>query len=156
MEKHSVFVLLICCGVFVLILSFIEYSYAQSQSSQILLPDYGVFIFVQTIVENSEGQLVTYLASDKFTDIDQQGLNSLLDADASENDPVINIEGKKFQIIQRQLNIIYDRENVISSTIMAHTQNGSLKMVARFAHDGYPILPGEKVTSIWTFIRPVK
>ena len=155
MEKHSVFVLLICCGVLVLILSFIEYSYAQSQSSQILLPDYGVFIFVQTIVENSEGQLVTYLASDKFTDIDQKGLNSLLDVDASENDPVINIEGKKFQIIQRQLNIIYGRENVISSTIMAHTQNGSLKMVARFAHDGYPILPGEKVTSIWTFIRPV-
>ena len=62
-----------------------------------------VFIFVQTIVENSEGQLVTYLASDKFTDIDQKGINSLLDTDANENDPIINIEEKKFQIIQRQM-----------------------------------------------------
>ena len=156
MKKHSVFVLLICCSIFVLILSLIEYSYAQSPPSQILLPDDGVFIFVQTIVENSEGQLVTYLTSDKFTDIDQKGLNSLLDADATENDPIINIEGKKFQIIQRQLNIIYDRENVISSTILAYAQNDSLKTVARFAHDGYPIVQGEKVTSIWTFIRPVK
>jgi len=154
MKKNILFAIIAMAAVFSF--SIIGYSYAQSQSSKIPIPEYGVFIFVQTIVQNSEGQLVTYLTSDKFTDIDQKGLNSLLDDNVSENDPIINIEGKKFQIIQRQLNIIYDRENVISSTIMAYAQNDSLKTVARFAHDGYPIVQGEKVTSIWTFIRPVK
>ncbi len=155
MEKNSVFVLLICCGVFVLIFSFIEYSYAQSQSSQILLPDYGVFIFVQTIVQNSEGQIVTYLASDKFTDVDTESLNFLLDSLATEKDPVVSIGDNKYQIIERKQTIDYDKKNVIASTIITQNQKDGLKQIARFAHDGYPIVEGDRVVSIWTFIRPV-
>ena len=130
-------------------------SYAQSQSTKILNPENKVFIFVQTFVYNSEGQLVTYLASDKFTDMNLDALDILLDSEASENDPIISIDGKNFQIIKRKQTIIYDRENVIASTIMAHKANNVLTSVARFAHDGYPIIEGERVDSVWTFIRPL-
>ncbi len=145
---------------FISVISFFnisEFSYAQSSSmTNQLLSDQSVFIFVQTLVYNSEGQLITFLVSDKFTNVDEDALEILLDSEASENDPVIDIDGKKFQIIKRKQTIIHDSEDVIASTILAHSQNDELLTVARFAHDGYPILEDEKVISIWTFIRPVK
>jgi len=119
------------------------------------MPEYGVFIFVQTIIQNSEGQIVTYLASDKFTDVDTESLNFLLDSQATENDPVVSIDNNKYQIIKRKLTIDYDKKNVIASTIITQNQNDVLKPVARFAHDGYPIVEGDRVISIWTFIRPM-
>jgi len=45
---------------------------------------------------------------------------------------------------------------VIASTILADSNVGKLTTVARFAHDGYPIVEGDKVHSIWTFLRPVE
>ena len=155
MKKYQIFFLAISVTI-VSIFSYTGLSYAQSSSSEnLFLPTQGVFIFVQTFLYNSDGQLVTYLASDKFTDLDLDALDTLLDSEVSDTDPIKIIDGKKFQIIKRQLTITYDKENVIASTIMAHSQNEVLIKVARFAHDGYPIIEGEKVHSIWTFIRPI-
>jgi len=113
------------------------------------------FVFVQTLLENSDGQVVTYLTSDKFTDLNTAALEKLLDKEVSENDPTIEINGEKFQVIKRKLSITYDKENVIASTILADSDEGALTTVARFAHDGYPIKSDDKVHSIWTFLRPV-
>ena len=140
----------------VITFSFMSYSYGQSQSSKIPIPQYGVFIFVQTIVENSEGQIVTYLTSDKFTNVNTESLNFLLDSEATEKDPIVSIGDNKYQVIKRKQTIDYDKKNVIASTIIAHTENDVLKHVARFAHDGYPIVEGDRVVSIWTFIRPLE
>jgi len=140
----------------VLLVSFYELSYAQPDSSESeFFSDLGTFIFVQTLLENPNGQLVTYLTSDKFTDIDKTALENLLQAEESDNDPIITINGEKFQLIKRKLTITYDKENVIASTILASSNDGALTTVARFAHDGYPIVSGDKVHSIWTFLRPV-
>ena len=115
-----------------------------------------VFIFVQTLVENSDGQIVTYLTSDKFTDLDLDEYDILLDAEASESDPIISVEGQKYQLIKRKLTISHDKEDVIASTLLAHNRNDKLVTVARFAHDGYPIVAGDLVHSVWTFLRPVE
>ena len=153
MKKNILFAIVAIAAVFSF--SFMGYSYAQSLSSKIPIPDYGVFIFVQTIVQNSEGQIVTYLASDKFTHVDTESLNFLLDSLATENDPVVSIGDNKYQIIKRKQTIDYDKKNVIASTIITQNQKDVLKPVARFSHDGYPIVEGDRVVSIWTFIRPV-
>jgi len=138
------------------IFSFTGFSYAQSlPSKNQLISNDKLFIFVQTLVYNSEGQLVTFLTSDKFTDLDVNKLETLLEDEVTEDDPFISIDGKNFQVIQRQQTIDYARENVVASTILSHSQNGELVLVARFAHDGYPIIDGETVISAWTFIVPV-
>ena len=134
-----------------------SYSYAQERFPFIPIPiEYPVITFVQSFLYNSDGQLITYLASDKFSDINLGALNRLLNSEANENDPIITINDKKFQIIQRELTVTYDKDNVIASTIMAYPINDTLTMVIRFAHDGYPIREGEKVVSVWTFIRPAQ
>ena len=155
MNKQTILVLL-SFSVTLSIIYSLDDSFAQSSSSNIFLSSQNkIIIFVQTFLYNSEGKLVTYLTADKFTYLDLKALNNLLNFEESENDPIINVNGQKFQVIRRQVTIPYDKENVIASTIIAHSTNGTLNMVARFAHDGYPILNGEKVTTVWTFVRPV-
>jgi len=154
MKKIILFAIIATAAVFSF--SFMSYSYAQSESSKIPIPQYGVFIFVQTIVENSEGQIVTYLASDKFTDVNSKSLNILLDSEATEKDPIVSIGDDKYQVIKRKQTIDYDKKNVIASTMVMHNQNDDLKLVARFAHDGYPIVDGDRVISVWTFLRPIE
>ena len=157
MNRNLVFLMIIFSIGTLMVLSLPNYSFAQTSSSD--KPNFSqgdTFIFVQTFVHNSQGQLVTYLASDKFSTINFQALNRLLDFEQSENDPIININGKKFQVITRQVTIPYEQENVIASTIIAHSTQGKLSQVARFAHDGYPLIPGDKVTTVWTFIRPLE
>ncbi len=157
MNKHHFLCLIFSLFILVSILSLTSDSYAQSRFPFVpITPQYGVITFVQTFVYNSEGQLVAYLASDKFSDINLGALNVLLNSEATENDPIITINDNKFQIIQRQKTVPYDKDNVIASTILADKNNDTLTMVLRFAHDGYPIREGEKVVSVWTFIRPAQ
>jgi len=153
MKKYLLFSALVMGIIF--IASLTSLSFAQSSSN---LPEFfserDTFVFVQTLLENSDGKVVTYLTSDKFTDLNKDALQKLLDKEVSDKDPIIEINGEKFQVIKRKLTITYDKENVIASTILADSTEGVLTTVARFAHDGYPIVEGDKVHSIWTFLRP--
>ena len=156
--KMNLVILIILLGAVTIFLTLTIFENSEAQSSvpsNQLLSDSKVFIIVQTIVENSDGDLVTYLTSDKFTNLNKERLNILLEAEESENDPIVVIDGQKYQIFQRLLRVPSDKESVVASTILVHPQDGSLKTVARFAHDGYPLLEGEVVTSGWTFVRPI-
>ncbi len=121
------------------IFSFTNNSYGQSiENEKNFLSKTETFIFVQTIVENSDGELVTYLTSDKLSDLNKRELENLLESEVSEKDPIVSIAGQKYQVIKRKQTISHDRDNVIASTMLAYSQNDALKTVARFAHDGYP------------------
>jgi len=137
------------------IFSIAAYSQTPTSTPINILSDSDVFVFVQTVVENPDGQLVTYLTSDKFTDLDYTALDTLIQVEQSEDDPIIIIDDQKFQVIQRLVRNTHDRESVIASTIIVHEQNNIITPVARFAHDGYPTSEGDIVTSAWTFIVPV-
>ncbi len=154
MSQHK-FLLFIAIPLLILAISSLTIdSYSQSKDSSIL-SEKKTFIFVQTFLENSDGKIITYLTSDKFTDIDSETLNYILDSEVNEKDPIVTINDQKFQIIKRAKKILYEKDNVIASTLLAINIDGKLETAARFAHDGYPILKGETVRSIWTFIRPI-
>ena len=117
--------------------------------------DQGLFIFVQTTVRNPDGQLVTYLESSKFTDLNLELLGPFLDFEASRgNDPIVTIDEKEYQVIRRVQSKTFERDDLVASTILSNTVDGKLIMLARFAHDGYPVTPGDILESMWTFIRP--
>ena len=123
MKKYLLFSALVMGIIFVV--SFSGYSFAQSSPAQTeLVSEFETFVFVQTLLENSDGQVVTYLTSDKFTDLNTEALEKLLEKEVSEKDPIIEINGEKFQVIKRKLSITYDKENVIASTILADSTEG--------------------------------
>lgn len=116
----------------------------------------GLFIFVQTTVRNADGQLVTYLESSKFTDLNLELLGPFLDYEASRgNDPIITINGDEYQVIRRVQSKTFERDDLVASTILSDNIDDQLVMLARFAHDGYPVTAGDTLESMWTFIRPV-
>lgn len=115
-----------------------------------------IFIFVQTTVRNSDGQLVVYLESSKFTDLNLELLGPFLDFEASRgDDPTVTINEKEYQVIRRVQSKTFPVDDLVASTILSDTIDGKITMLARFAHDGYPVSPGDTLESIWTFIRPV-
>jgi hypothetical protein len=128
-------------------------NYTQAYEPEI---NQGLFIFVQTTVRNPDGQLVTYLESSKFTDLNLELLGPFLDFEASRgNDPVVTIDEKEYQVIRRVQSKTFERDDLVASTILSNTVDGKLTMLARFAHDGYPVTSGDILESMWTFIRPV-
>ncbi len=115
-----------------------------------------IFVFVQSTVRNSDGTLVVYLESTKFSDLNLPALQSFLDYEATRgNDPIITIDGQQYQVIRRVQSQSLDSEGLVASTILSDTVDGKPVILARFAHDGYPTIPGDTLESMWTFVRPV-
>ena len=138
--------------VFVVVISFVSLSYAQTQTSL----EKGIFISVQSELRNSDGQLITFLESSKFTDLNLPALYDFLDFEASlGNDPVVTIDGKNYQVIQRTRTLTFDSDNVIGSTNLSDNLDGAEILLARFAHDGLPVVSGDTIQSTWTFVRLV-
>jgi len=135
---------------FLVIISLINYTQAYQTNIE-----EGLFIFVQTTVRNSDGQLITYLESSKFTDLNLELLGPFLDFEtARADDPIVTINGEEYQVIRRVQSKTFPSDDLVASTILSDTIDGKLTMLARFAHDGYPVSAGDTLESMWTFIRP--
>lgn len=115
-----------------------------------------LYIYVQIFVRDSDGNLVTYLASDRFTDVNYDVLDAFLDhEDSVSRSTVYDIGDKKFQLIQRQKNILPERFGFIASTVLDVAIDARTIPLARFANDGYYVVPGDSVTQVWTFFRQI-
>ncbi len=135
---------------FLIVISFTNYT----QAFQTEIGD-GLFVFVQTTIRNSDGQLVTYLESTKFTDINLKLLGPFLDFESTRGtDPIVTINGEEYQVIRRVQSKTFPRDDLVASTLLSDIVDGKLTMLARFAHDGYPVSEGDTMQSMWTFIRP--
>jgi len=115
-----------------------------------------VYIFVQTFVRNSDGALVHYFENDKFTDKNLVALNVFLDFEAERgNAPTYDLEGTKFQLIQRSKTLEIESFQLVASTKLEDSENPVSRLLARYAHDGFFLNPGDKTTQIWTFFREI-
>lgn len=115
-----------------------------------------VFILVQSTVRNSDGSLIVYLESTKFSDLNRSPLESFLDFETSRgNDPIITIDETQFQVIRRVQSQSFNSEELVASTILFDNVDEKPLVLARFAHDGYSVVPGDTVESVWTFVRSV-
>ena len=116
----------------------------------------NIFMFIQTTVRNSDGTIVVYLESTKFTNLNLPALESFLDYEASRgNDPIITIDGEKYQVIRRVQSQSFDSVGLVGSTMLSDNVDGKPVILARFPHDGYTTAPGDTLESMWTFVRPV-
>jgi len=115
-----------------------------------------VYISVQTVVRNSDGVLVHYFENDKFTHKYFDELNTFLDFEASRgNDPIYDVNGKKFQIIQRSKTTQIDSFQLVSSTLLSDSEQPRVDFLVRYAHDAYFLTPGDVVNQVWTFLRTI-
>ena len=92
------YLIILLISAFSITLLFSSTSDAQNETDL----NHDVYIFVQTFVRDSDGQLVHYFENDKFTDKNLAALDVFLDSEALRgNTPEYDLEGKNFQLIQR-------------------------------------------------------
>ena len=93
--------------------------------------DRDVYIFVQTFVRNSDGNLVHYFENDKFTDKNLAALEVFLDLEASRgNAPLYDVDGKTFQLIQRSKVLEIESYQLVASTKLEDSENPISKTLA--------------------------
>ncbi len=136
--------------VFVLLAPVLLDTYAQSLESA----NATFFIFVQTQVRNSDGQLVAYLEANKIAILQPEKLDKFLDSKPVTS--IVTSGGEDFELIQVDVEKHVEESDVISKTVLGTMENDTPILLAASDHDGYPIAPGDTITSIWTVIRPVR
>jgi len=114
-----------------------------------------LYVHVQTILRDSDGTLIAYLESSKFTDLNLAFMDNFLDLEASREAPaIVDLGGQFFEVIRRVQVVPIDTYTVVASTNLTYEVGGQTQLLARFAHNGYPTVPGDTLESIWTFVRP--
>ena len=107
-------------------------------------------------MRNSDGILVHYFENDKFTDKNLAALDVFMDLEAARgNAPEYDLEGKKFQLIQRSKVLEIDSYQLVASTKLEDSTNPISTNLARYAHDGFFLTPGDQTTQVWTFLRQI-
>jgi len=126
----------------------VEESYAQTQNN--------LAIFVQIKVQDSGGNLVSYMEATKITVTNVAKLNLLLD----QNSPVftkslVTNGDQKFQVIKVNDTVVHTSVTIVSQNMISSTNGQQSEVLATANHDGYPVVKGDRVTAYWTIIRPV-
>jgi hypothetical protein len=122
-------------------------SYAQTQNN--------LAIFVQIKIQDSNGNLVSYLEVPKITITDVEKLNLLLDQDSPLFSKSYFTNGaQKFEVIKATDTEVHPSATIVSADIISATNGQRSEVLAYASHDGYPVVKGDKVTAYWTIIRP--
>ena len=139
-------VILLSISLSIVFVSLIGSSYAQSDQKN------SKFIFAQTVVRNSDGQLIAYLEANKVFVPNSDLLNRHLDKQSPQQTFVE--EGQRYDLIHLEFTEKISRNHVISKTAFGIVADDKQIMMAYSDHDGFPVVPGDTLTSIWTIIRP--
>ncbi len=124
------------------------YTYAQSEETT------NASIFVQIQVRNSDGQLVTYLEPNKIFILDMELLTGVLDTQPVQQ--TFSRSGQNFELITLDVEKKITIPDVISKTSFGTIVDGKEVRLVSSVHDGYPVIPSDTVTTIWTIIRPAR
>ena len=139
------------------IFSIIIFSAFTSEAfAQISNPDDIFFIFIQVTLRNSDGQLITYLESQKFFDVDNKIINDSLDHFSSSTKiPVFQLNDIKFQVFIIETYTEFDSNTMFGNAYYDVTIDDQTYTAAQFQFDSFLTSPGDEATAVWTIARLV-
>tara|TARA_B100000959_G_C14749297_1_gene528500 strand:+ start:119 stop:562 length:444 start_codon:yes stop_codon:yes gene_type:complete len=119
-----------------------------------------VYLFVQIIHRDSDGNLLGYLQSDKMDVIDSKTITWYVNTKPT-HERVIDGNGAKYtiQVYGEKYTTTQDTKNITASTLFVveyqdrETLEYVQELAARFAHDGLVLKPGDTVATIWNFAK---
>ena len=129
-------------------------------SSETSKSDLRIYIFVQVVQRDSNGNLVSFIQSDKMTDINPNVLNYYVDSRAQLMDiPVYDFGGQLVQAYGEKFTTTQEIKDITASTLLVvemPTENSNdveRQLAARFAHDGIIMEPGDIMETHWFIAR---
>ena len=129
-------------------------------SSETSENDFRIYIFVEVVQRDSNGNLVSFIQSDKMTDINPNVLNYYVDSRAQLMDiPVYDFGGQLVQAYGEKFTTTQETKDITASTLLVvemPTENSDdvqRQLAARFAHDGIIMEPGDIMETHWFIAR---
>ena len=129
-------------------------------SSEKSKSDLRIYIFVQVVQRDSNGNLVSFIQSDKMTDLNPNVLNYYIDSRAQLMDiPVYDFGGQLVQAYGEKFTTTQETKDITASTLLVvemPTENSNdvkKQLAARFAHDGIVMEPGDIMETHWFIAR---
>ena len=110
---------------------------------------YDVVLYTQFEYRDSNGQLFAYTQEFNPFIQNMDALNNFLDTAPKQ----ITKKVGKYEVITTQGTIKYDRTTTSSKTTLGDMVEGKYVIYAVADHDGYPVIPGDTLTTTWTAIR---
>ena len=128
-------------------------SEAFAQASQ---PEDIFFMFIQVTLRNSDGELVTYMESDKLVNVDRKIINDSLDHISSSVEiPIFELNNVKFQVFIVETITEFDSSTMYANAYYNVTTAEQTYSAAKFQFDSFLTSPGDESTVIWTIARVV-
>ena len=140
------------------IFSIIAFSVFSSEAfAQISQPGNDIFfIFVQVTVRNSDGDLVTYMESNKLFSVDKKIINDSFDHFSSNMEiPIFELNDTKFQVLIIQTTTEFDSNTMYTNALYNVTIDEQTYSAARFNFDAFLTSPGDEAIVVWTIARLV-
>jgi len=110
---------------------------------------YDIVLYTQFEYRDSNGRLFAYTQEFNPFIQDMDALNDFLDTAPEQ----ITKNVGKYEVITTQVTIKYDRSTTSSKTTFGDVVEGKYVIYAVADHDGYPVIPGDTLTTTWTAIR---
>jgi len=144
-------VLLVLCVFSIIVLSvFSSEAFAQMPQAENNI----FFMFVQVTLRNSDGNLVTYMESNKLFDVDKKIINDSLDHFSSSMEiPIFELNDTKFQVFIIESMTEFDSSTMFANAYYNVTIDDRTYSAARFQFDSFLTSPGDEVTAVWTIAR---
>ena len=112
------------------------------------------YMFVQVTLRNSDGDLVTYMESDKLFDVDKKIISDSLDHFSSSTEiPIFELNNVKFQVFIIESVTEFDSSTMFANAYYNVTVDDRTYSAARFQFDSFLTSPGDEVTAVWTIAR---
>ena len=110
----------------------------------------------RSTLRNSDGELVTYMESDKLVNVDRKIINDSLDHISSYVEiPIFELNNVKFQVFIVETITEFDSNTMYANAYYNVTTAEQTYSAAKFQFDSFLTSPGDESTVIWTIARAV-
>ncbi|MDE2588442.1 MAG: hypothetical protein KGL95_02080 [Patescibacteria group bacterium] len=111
-------------------------------------------VYAQIEVQDSSGNLISYLETSRATVIDPGKFNQLINQNMDQfKSNIITVGGQNIEILKANDTIVHPSATIVSQNLISVKTSSGTETLVTADHDGYPVVKGDKVTTYWTIIR---
>ena len=145
--RHLLWPVLVCC---ILVSSSVGTSFAQTVGPQ----QQVLGIYAQVEIQDSSGDLVSYIETSHVTILNPAKFNLLVDQNIGEfKSNIIDVGGQNLQILKVNDTVTHTYPTIVSQNLISMKTSSGTEVLVTADHDGYAVVKGDKVTTYWTIIR---
>ena len=127
---------------------------AQNQEEEIVV-DFP-FAYTQSVVRNSENQLIVYQENYSPRISNTQFFNQFLDEQVKQGDAkltILDLGSETLEMIQIETTEVFEFNQLRAWDNLLGKTDDKFYNFAIIFHEGYPVLEGDVLTITWTFMR---